>query len=509
MMQDHIYDLIIVGSGGAGLTAAITAKQKGLDVVVVSKTLPTHSQTSQAQGGINCAVDQEDIKAHIDDTLKSSRGLGDIDVISLMCNEAPSVIKWLDEIGVPFSRTVNGNIAQRSLGGASSPRACYSSDYTGLKILHTLYDRSIKDGIEFINEHMLLNLIVEDEVIKGITVLDINTSEVKSILAKNVILATGGYGAIYDGHTTNSIASTGDGVAAAIRADVNVSGLEFVQFHPTSMLGSSVLISESARGEGGYLVDQEGARFVDELSPRDVVARAIYTKILNGDKIYLDLRHLGLEKIMEAMPQERDLALKFSGIKIEDELLPITPAAHYSMGGISTDINCRTNISNLYAIGECANINVHGANRLGGNSLLEIITFGKVAVNSISNDNIEYIAPKEPHILDSDRAKIDTILSSDVESNFYDIKKSLSNVMFKDVGLFRDQSGLDEAHDIVINIGGQYKRSGIKDKSRVFNTSLVEYLQLGNSIELSLKVIDAAQKRKESLGAHFRSDDES
>ncbi len=507
MIKDHIYDVIVVGSGGAGLTAALRAKQKGLDVVVVSKTLATHSQTSQAQGGINCAVDQDDIKLHIDDTLRSSKGLGDIDVISFMCNEAPNTIKWLDEIGVPFSRTENGNIAQRSLGGASSPRACYSSDYTGLKILHTLYDTAIKDGIKFINEHMLLNLIIEDNIIEGITTLDINNVEVKALFAKNVILATGGYGAIYDGHTTNSIASSGDGVAAAIRAGVNVSGLEFIQFHPTSMLGSSVLISESARGEGGYLVDQDGSRFIDELKPRDEVARAIYTKILNGDKIYLDLRHLGLEKIMEAMPQERDLALKFSGIKIEEELLPITPAAHYSMGGISTDINCKTNIENLYAVGECANINVHGANRLGGNSLLEIITFGKVAANNISN-NIEFIIPQDDNVLQNDISKVNDIFSMDTQNNFYDIKKSLANVMFKDVGLFRDESGLDEAHDTVVHILGQYKRSGIKDKSKVYNTSLVEYLQLGNSIDLALKIVDAAQKRKQSLGAHYRSDDE-
>lgn len=507
-MEQHIYDVVVVGSGGAGLTAALHAKKNNANVLVVSKTYPTHSQTAQAQGGINCAINKEDIQSHIEDTLKASRGLGCEDAISLMCEKAPESIKWLDEIGVPFTRTSDGKIKQRSLGGASNPRACFSSDYTGLKILHSLYDTAIKEKIEFLNEHMLLSLIVEDEVVKGITVLDIQTSEVKQILAKSVVLATGGYGAIYDGHSTNSYASTGDGIVIAKKAGVEVSNLEFVQFHPTAMVGSSVLISESARGEGGYLVDQHGDRFVDELKPRDEVARAISAQILNGEKVYLDLRHLGLEKIMESMPQERELALKFADVKIEEELLQITPAAHYSMGGIKTDIQCQTNIKNLFAVGECAQAEIHGANRLGGNALLEIVTLGKIAGENAAKCQEQNYPNPTTKQLENDATKIEQIFENTTDENFYEIKQLLAQVMFKDVGVFRDGSLLAEAKDYVTHLKGQYIKSGIKDKSRVYNKTLVEFLQLENSLELAKNIITSAQQRTQSCGAHFRSDDE-
>jgi succinate dehydrogenase / fumarate reductase flavoprotein subunit len=507
-IQTQIVDVLVVGSGGAGLTSALSAKENGATVTVVSKTYPTHSQTSQAQGGINCAINTNDIKNHIDDTLKSAHGLGCEDTISLMCNEAPNTINWLDKIGVPFSRTNDGKIKQRPLGGASNARACYSSDYTGLKILHTLYDRCIKEDISFINEHMLLSLIIEDNTIKGVTVLDIQNTKVIQILAKSVILATGGYCAIYDKYTTNSYATTGDGIAIALKYGVEVSNLEFVQFHPTSMLGNSILISESARGEGGYLVDQNGNRFIDELKPRDVVARAIYQKIINKDTVYLDLRHLGLEKIMETMPQERDLALKFANIKLESELLPIIPSAHYSMGGITTNINCQTNIKNLYAVGECANANIHGANRLGGNSLLEIITFGKIAGKNASKINEEYKYKNLQDIKQNDIQKIDDILAKETKCNFYDIKTNLANMMFKDVGLFRNASRLKDALIQYENLINMYEDCGIQDKSRIYNKTLIEFIQLQNSLDISKEIITNALNRTKSCGAHFRSDDE-
>lgn len=509
MNNSQVLDVLVIGSGGAGLTAALSAKEHGANVTVLSKTFPTHSQTAQAQGGINRAVDANDIASHVDDTLKSSHGLGCKETISLMCNLAPYTINWLDEIGVPFSRTKEGKIKQRPLGGASSPRACYSSDYTGLKILHTLYDTCIKNEITFINEHMLLSFIIEDETIKGITALNINTSEVVEILAKTVIMATGGYGSIYSGHTTNSYASTGDGIAVALKYGVEVSNLEFVQFHPTSMLGNSILISESARGEGGYLVDQYGNRFVDELKPRDVVAREIYKKIVYGDTVYLDLRHLGLEKIMETMPQERDLAMKFADIKLEDELLPITPAAHYSMGGIKTDINCQTNIKNLFAVGECADASIHGANRLGGNSLLEIVTFGKIAGKNAAsiNDNYEYKSINDIQV--SDTQRIDNIFNMEVNENLYTIKSNLAKMMFKDVGLFRNNDGLIDALEEHIHLLNQYDNTGIEDKSKIYNKALVEFIELQNTLEISKVIITNTLNRSQSCGAHFRSDDES
>jgi succinate dehydrogenase/fumarate reductase flavoprotein subunit len=502
-------EVLVIGSGGAGLTSALSAKQNGADVVVLSKTFPTHSQTAQAQGGINKAVDEDDIQGHINDTLKSSHNLGSKEAISLMCKNAQKTIDWLDQIGVPFSRTNDGKIKQRPLGGASKSRACYSSDYTGLKILHTLYDTCIKNDIKFLNEYMLLNLIIEDNIIKGITALNIKTTEVIEILAKTVILATGGYSAIYGEQTTNSYATTGDGVAIALKAGVDVSNLEFVQFHPTSMLSNSILISESARGEGGYLVDQNGNRFINELKPRDIVARAIYKKIVYGDTIYLDLRHLGLDKIMETMPQERDLAMKFANIKLENELLPITPSAHYSMGGITTDINCKTNIQNLFAVGECADASIHGANRLGGNSLLEIITFGKIAGVNASTSKIDFKFQNLDNQLGKDKKQINDILESNTNSNFYDIKSRLSKMMFKDVGLFRNNEGLIDALEQWVHLNKEYKLAGIKDKSKVYNKTLVEFLELQNSLDISKIIITNALNRAKSCGAHFRSDDES
>jgi succinate dehydrogenase/fumarate reductase flavoprotein subunit len=504
-MNEKVYDVLVVGSGGAGLTAAITAKQNNKDVLVVSKAYPTHAQTSQAQGGINCAINEEDIQLHIEDTLKSAQSVASKEAITLMCSKAPETIKWLDEIGVPFSRTEEGNIKQRSLGGARNPRACFSSDYTGLKILHSLYDTCIKLKVPFLNEMMVINLIVEDNCVKGITILDIQTGELKALFAKKVILATGGYGGLYLGHTTNGAGSSGDGVAIASRAGCKLSNMEFVQFHPTAMIGSSILISESARGEGGYLIDQHGKRFVDELKPRDVVARAIFQKKLDGDHVYLDLRHLGYEKIQELMPQERELAIKFANIKLEEEPLEVAPAAHYSMGGIHTNLNCETNIKNLYAVGECADVKVHGANRLGGNSLLEIVTFGKIAGDQALIDS-DFTVSDTSSQLQEDSLMIDNILKKDADENFYDIRKSLAKVMYKDVGLFRDQRGLDEAYDVIVSLQGKLKQTAPSDKSKIYNKALVDFLQVQNSLEVAKKVVSAAQNRKESLGAHTRVD---
>jgi succinate dehydrogenase / fumarate reductase flavoprotein subunit len=275
------------------------------------------------------------------------------------------------------------------------------------------------------------------------------------------------------------------------------------------MLGNSILISESARGEGGYLVDQYGNRFVDELKPRDVVAREIYKKIVYGDTVYLDLRHLGLEKIMETMPQERDLAMKFADIKLEDELLPITPAAHYSMGGIKTDINCQTNIKNLFAVGECADASIHGANRLGGNSLLEIVTFGKIAGKNAAsiNDNYEYKSINDIQV--SDTQRIDNIFNMEVNENLYTIKSNLAKMMFKDVGLFRNNDGLIDALEEHIHLLNQYDNTGIEDKSKIYNKALVEFIELQNTLEISKVIITNALNRSQSCGAHFRSDDES
>ena len=293
-----MYDVIIIGSGAAGLSAALSAKEKNSKTLVISKTQATHSQTVQAQGGINAVLyeDKDSIEHHVTDTYNASKEISSKDNINFMCSNAKDTINWLDEIGVPFNRDKENKISQRKFGGTKKIRTCYSSDYTGLKILHTLFDQCIKNKIEFLNEHVLLDLIVEDKICKGVVILDILSGEIKEIYSKSIILATGGYAGIYQNFTTNSYSNTADGIAIALRAGAKLSNMEFVQFHPTALVNSNILISESARGEGGYLVDKDGNRFIDELKARDEVARAIYTRITNKENVYLDLRHLRIRK---------------------------------------------------------------------------------------------------------------------------------------------------------------------------------------------------------------------
>lgn len=307
-------DVIIVGSGGAGLSAALGAKEAGASVLVISKTFPTHSQTVQAQGGINAVLykDKNDsIEEHINDTYTSSRTLSNKSNIKFMCDNGKETIKWLDKLGVPFSRNEEDNIAQRPFGGTKAIRTCYSSDYTGLKILHTLYDNCLKQNIDFLYEHILVDLIIDNNRVVGVKVLNLLNSEINEIYSKTVILATGGYSNIFSGFTTNSNLTTGDGIAIAFNRGAKLSNLEFVQFHPTALKYSNTLISESARAEGAYLVTKEGDRFVDELRTRDIVARAIKDKILEGKEVYLDLRHLDIKVLKEKMPQEIKLIKDF------------------------------------------------------------------------------------------------------------------------------------------------------------------------------------------------------
>lgn len=502
-------DVLIIGSGIAGLTAALNASENNSNVVVLSKTYPTHSQSIQAQGGINAVLyeDDDSVDIHIEDTYIGGCYLANKEHIKFMCENAKDTIYWLDSIGVPFNRTNENKIAQRKFGGTKKIRTCYSSDYSGLKILHTLYDRCIKKNIKFINENMLQNLIIENNQCFGITVLDIQSGEVNEYLSKTVILATGGYAGIYYNHTTNSYSNTADGIAIAFNAGVKLSNMEFVQFHPTSLESSNVLISESARGEGGYLLDENLNRFIDELKPRDEVSRAIYKKIQKNKKVYLDLRHLGIDKIKEYLPQERSLALNYSNIKIEDEILPITPAAHYTMGGINTDINTKTNIENLFACGECADVSVHGANRLGGNSLLEIVTFGKVAGINAANkakkvkENINLTS-----LIKNEIDKIDTIFELENKINFYEEKIKIGDLLFNNLGLFRTLSDMQTLLDELYATKENLIYMGIDDKSEIYNKNLVELLEFRNMIDVAILVCESAIKREESRGSHFRLD---
>ena len=502
-------DVLIIGSGIAGLTAAITASNNNSKVLVLSKTYPTHSQSVQAQGGINAVLyeDDDSVDIHTQETYKASCMLSNKDNIKMMCKTAKDTIYWLDSIGVPFNRTLDNKISQRKFGGTKKIRTCYSSDYTGLKILHTLYDKCIKQNIEFKNEHLLLNLIIENNSCIGVTALDIKEGIVKEFLAKTTILAIGGYAGIYTNHTTNSYANTADGIAIAFNAGVKLSNMEFVQFHPTSLENSNILISESARGEGGYLLDETQNRFIDELKPRDEVARAIYEKIQKNQKVYLDLRHLGIDKIKEFMPQERRLAYDYSNIKVEDQILPITPASHYSMGGIKTDINARTNIRSLFACGECAEASIHGANRLGGNSLLEIVTFGKIAGINASKDakNILEISTLHNYVK-IEEEKIDKIFNYSNKINFYTQKDNIGNLLFNNLGLFRNEEKISNLIEKIERIQLNIQNMGISDKSKAYNKNLVEFLEFRNILDTALLVSISALNRKESRGSHFRLD---
>ncbi|MDC7242823.1 MAG: FAD-dependent oxidoreductase [Sphaerochaetaceae bacterium] len=500
-------DLLIIGSGGAGLSAAISAKEKGADVLVVTKQHPSHAQTVQAQGGINSVLSSENdsIENHISDTLRSSHGLGKKSSIELMCSNGKDTIAWLDSIGVPFSRDENNQIAQRKFGGTKFRRTCYSSDYTGLKILHTLYDKAIKEDVKFLNEHLLLDIIVSKGRALGAVFLDIVTGELKQILAKSTILATGGYAGLYNGYTTNSNASTGDGIAAAFRAGCYLKNMEFIQFHPTALKNSRALISESARGEGGYLLNSNGERFVDELLPRDKVSRAIFEQLQDGKSVYLDIRHLGLEKIMQTMPQERELAKIFENVDVESELIPIEPVAHYSMGGIKTDINTKTNIDNLYACGECAEVGVHGANRLGGNSLLEIVSFGRIS-GVKAYEALAEVEEKEYDIYIKDKEYIESIYTKENKINFYNIKEELGKLFYSTFGLSRQEESMNRALEDINLWKEEFSIMGIDDKSKNYNQNLVELIEFKNLLDLSTLISKCAINRKESRGAHSRAD---
>jgi succinate dehydrogenase / fumarate reductase flavoprotein subunit len=512
---EKMKSVIIIGAGGAGLVAALSAKESGAKVTVITKEYPTRSQTCMAQGGINAVLSEDggdSIELHVQNTLKSAAGLADENAVRYMCQEAPDAVAWLDSIGVGFSRTNESKIAQRKLGGAYAPRACYAQDYTGLKILHTLYDRCLAEGIEILNERYLLEFLTckdaqEKIFVYGVSVLNKRSGEVQTYEAQSVIVATGGYSRIYHNYSTNSVSSTGDGIAAALRAGAKASDLEFVQFHPTALKNSSILISESARGAGGYILNSKGERFVNELLPRDEVSKAIDNEISKGEDIFLDIRHLGSEFIEKELPQEAKLAKLYENIVPACELIPIKPAAHYTMGGIDVDENSSTCIAGLYAVGECANHRVHGANRLGGNSLLELVVFGR----QVGKNAAEH-AKSSDKSLDLQERKI--VLQEQIteikeytnEINFYEKQKFLGDLFYKNVGIKRDKTALQNVLNEVQEMKNILPKMGLDDKTKIYNTNLIEFLEFKNMLELAELIIISAINRQESRGAHFRVD---
>jgi len=526
------YDILIVGAGGAGLMAALEAsKAKDLKLAVISKVYPTRSHTGAAQGGINAAlanVDPSDSpEVHTFDTVKGSDYLGDQDAIEYMCEEAPKRIYELEHLGVPFSRLPDGRIAQRPFGGAGFPRTCYAADKTGHVILHTLYEQCLKNGVEFLNEWYVHELLVDNGEAKGVIAIDIRTGEVHAIKAKAIIFATGGYARVYWVRNTNAIGSTGDGMALCYRAGIPLKDMEFVQFHPTGLRSTGILVTEGARGEGGYLINNKGERFMEryapnkmELAPRDLVARAIETEILEGRGwgegmmayVHLDLRHLGAKKIKERLPQIRMLAIDFEGVDPIEEPIPVRPSAHYSMGGIHVEDykTSMTPVKGVFAIGECACVSVHGANRLGGNSLLDLVVFGKpageAAVEYVRNtiEDLSYNYKAEER-----RAKreIEALLRKEGTENINDIRIEMAQTMWDKVGIFREEKPMLEAIEKIKELKERYKNNlAVGDSGKLFNTALINYLELGNLLDLAEIIAITAEMRKESRGAHARRD---
>ena len=495
--------VLIVGAGGAGLTAALSAYDNGAEVTIVSKEYPTRAQTSMAQGGINASlgnVESDSVEAHIADTLRSSHHLAKKEQVERLCHNAKDAIEWLESIGVPFSRTQDAKIAQRKLGGASAARACYAQDYTGLKILHTLYDAVLQKGIKIFNERYLLEIAVTDQRAVGVYMLNIKTQEVEFYDADSIILATGGFSTIYNKRSTNSKASTGDGIAVAYKAGAKVSNMEFIQFHPTAMKNSSVLISEGVRGAGGYLLNSKGERFCNELSSRDIVSRAIYEQLSMGEEVFLDLRHLGKDFLTKEFPQELKLASLYENVDPLTELIPIKPSAHYTMGGVDVDANTQSSLQGLFCVGECANHHVHGANRLGGNSLLELIVFAKIA-----GEKAVVLAQESQHTLRDESYTLE-YNTQNIEINFYDVMQELGDKLYKSAGILRDANSLETLLEDIQTYKKQLPKMGVTDSSRVYNTNVVEFLEFQNMLLLSELVAQSALFREESRGAHFRSD---
>lgn len=501
------YDVIVIGSGASGLSVALNAKYKNLSVLVLSKSYPTHSQSVQAQGGINAVLYEESdsVENHINDTYKASYNLANKENIKTLCKNAKESINWLDKIGVPFSKN-QGKISQRKFGGTKSIRTCYSSDYTGLKIMQTLLDQAIKENIDFRNEHQLLNLIIENNECVGITALDILNGEVVEFFAQNVIIATGGYAGIYSNHTTNSFSSTGDGIVVAINSGATISNMEFVQFHPTTLKKSNILISESARAEGAYLLDKDKNRFIDELESRDKVSKAIYIKNKNGEDVYLDFRHLDKEILDEKIPQEKHLAKEFANIDIKDELLPINVSAHYTMGGILIDSFGQTNIKNLFACGEVAQSNIHGANRLGGNSLLEVIGYGKIVAQKLQKSLIGFEKYQNSNQLKNDIKELKEIFELPNKINFYEEKEKLADTLFDNLGVIKDKNSILKTLKTLEEIEKNLNQMGIGDKSKVYNKNLVDFIEFKNSLIIAKMISNSALKREESRGSHIRED---
>jgi succinate dehydrogenase / fumarate reductase, flavoprotein subunit len=536
------FDVVIVGAGGSGMRASLQLARAGLSVAVLSKVFPTRSHTVAAQGGIGASLgnmSEDNWHYHFYDTIKGSDWLGDQDAIEFMCREAPNAVYELEHMGMPFDRNADGTIYQRPFGGHTAnygekpvQRACAAADRTGHALLHTLYQQNVAAKTHFFVEWMALDLIRDaDGDVLGVTAMEMETGDVHILEGKTTLFATGGAGRIFAA-STNAFINTGDGLGMAARAGIALQDMEFWQFHPTGVAGAGVLITEGVRGEGGILRNSDGERFMEryaptlkDLAPRDFVSRSMDQEIKEGrgvgpnkDHVLLDLSHIGAETIMKRLPSIREIALKFANVDCIKEPIPVVPTIHYQMGGIPTNINGQVvgtlkggheePVSGFYAVGECSCVSVHGANRLGTNSLLDLVVFGRAAGNHIIKHALEM---KEHKPLPADAAdaaleRLAVLERSSSGEYTQTIANDIRATMQGHAGVFRTSALLSEGVEKIKELSERVKHVHLKDKSKVFNTAKIEALELANLIEVARATMISAEARKESRGAHAQSD---
>ncbi len=513
------HDIVVVGAGLAGQRAALAAAQTGHDVALVTKLHPLRSHSCAAQGGINAAIGKEDsVDTHIYDTVKGSDYLGDQNAIEFFCQQAGPTVIEMEHFGTIFSRAEDGSLARRAFGGGAFPRTIYAADRTGLALLQGIYEHLGTETIRVYEEWFLLSLVVRDGRVQGITAFDRKTSQVEGIAAKAVILATGPFGRVY-GHTTNAHSCTGDGVAAAYRAGANLKDMEFVQFHPTALLESSILITEGSRGEGGFLKNAQGERFMARYAPhvldlasRDVVSRAIVTEVKAGrgfpdGSVHLELMHLGREKIETRLQEIVDFSRTYAGVDPVTEPIPVYPAQHYMMGGISTNMKGEASLPGLFAAGEAACVSIHGANRLGGNSLLETLVFGKQAGIAAA----AYVATVggtevRPEDVARENDRFQVLWGRKEGESPRALRAELQHTMDTLVGIYRVPDELFAALRKVRELQERYRTVRVTDPSTTYNIDLSDALEVGNLLDLAEVIIVGAIARTESRGAHTRVD---
>ncbi|MFA6145631.1 MAG: FAD-dependent oxidoreductase [Sulfurimonas sp.] len=505
-----LYDVIVVGSGISGLFAALYARRSGLKVALISKSTPFRSNSAVASGGINAVLKttaHDSCRDHIADTLNGADDLGRFSAVSSMVVGAEEIIDDLQKMGVAFDTQENGSIAQRPFGGTKAKRTCYIADKTGASITQTLFTQCRKEGVEILSNHLVLSIATYNDKLSGITMLRRRDSAVIAFACKSLILAGGGYAGIYRGHSTNSQESSGDLIAIALRAKMRLVNMEFVQFHPTTLLNSGTLISEAARGEGATIVDENSLRFTDELQTRDKLSRDIAIHQAAGHKVYLDFRHLGEELIDKKLPSARKHALNGAGIDICTELLPITPSAHYTMGGIWSRDDTSSDIDNIFVCGECSYSGVHGANRLGGNSLLEGAYFGKVAgINAAKAAKKGKFQPIDYAQVAKELRYIDTIIEGENRFNINTMRRNLGNILYKNVGIFRHHDSLVGALEYIHYLMKLSSGLCCVNKERNNNVELMSIIEFRNSLTVAEAMIMSALAREESRGSHYRDD---